>query len=181
MFTKLIFNVFACISTLILLSNGNTEDMARVIGGRDVAQEDWYFMVGMYAQPRNYSPSASMPNFFYSKGCGGVIITEWHILTAAHCMFERKAKDVVFVAGSTEIKPYLQLHRKNQLYVIVNRDHERTYRFVKSLIPHPNYDYPKQTNDIGIVKVVKSFKFDFKKIGPIPLETMNQVPNSKIT
>ena len=181
MFPKLIFKALACISIIILLCNGKTEHMARIIGGHRVEIKDWYFIVSMFAQPRNYTPSVNEPRFWFKKKCSGVIVNEGNILTAAHCLHERKPEDVVFAAGGTRIERALKIDDKNELLTLFHKDgkYGKTHRFVKSTVIHPRFNRDTLENDIAIAKITTPFTFKHQIIGPIPLETLNQIPKGR--
>ena len=144
------------------------ENMARVIEGQIANQKNWYFMVSMYARPRDYEGQ----KILFAANCGGVIVNKWHILTAAHCLYDRKPKDVVFSAGSTNITRVLEPQGKTDLLL----DKENIYIFVESLILYPNFVKATLENDIGVARVHKPLKFDSENIGLIPLETLEQEP-----
>ena len=148
--------------------------MARVVEGKNARQKNWYFMVSMFTQSQNHSSST---NFLFKANCGGVIVNKWHILTAAHCLYEKIPENVIFSAGSTRIERVLRFKDKNKLRL----DQERTYKLVESLILHPNFVKAKAENDIALVRVTEAFIFDSEKIGPIPLETIDQVPKGRIS
>ena len=168
MLFKLIFKVTACLQSLIFSCNGNTDNMARLIDGKNAEQKDWYFMASLY-QKSGYSPTE------VTRICGGVIITKWHILTAAHCLFtdyaiELKPEDIVVVAGSTNIEMFLDLKDRKKLVAA---------RYVQSWAIHPKYNHKKVDNDIAILKFRERLifeRFDPQEVGPIPLETMLTKP-----
>ena len=169
MLTKLIFKVVAFLSSLILFCNGNIDDMARLVDGKDAEQKDWYFMASLYERSKDSSTK-------YFRFCGGAIITKWHILTTAHCLINNsiklKPEDILVVAGSTYIKMFLDLKNTKNLVA---------YRSVQSLTFHPKYNHKKVANDIAILKLKERFIFDLQKIGSIPIETPLTKPKGTIT
>ena len=157
----MLLEILAFLLNTVLLNNGQAKTMAQVIGGTDAIQKDWYFMVSMYSKPRRITQVLT-PDFKiydrdtstkYFKICGGVIVTQWHILTAAHCMHRRRHEDVIIRAGSTKIDRVLEIEDKSELTL----DRDKTFRFVHSFTIHQNYSSDKVTNDIGIVKITLPF------------------------
>ena len=138
------------LSTLTLFCNGNTDGMSRIINGIDAKQKDWYFFAQIYYKPKN--------SVKFEPSCGGVIVSEWHILTAAHCLFDkelRKPEDIVISAGGTKIARFLEIRNK-QLPV---SNWGISYRFVHSTTIHPEYDDGKASNDIGILRITERLVF----------------------
>jgi secreted trypsin-like serine protease len=72
-----------------------------------------------------YSVSIAMLNF-KSHFCGGTIISNWHILTAAHCVVGRNASLIRIYTGNSNLE----------------NSNEQSYGIL-SIIIHPKY-----TNDI---------------------------------
>jgi hypothetical protein len=74
--------------------------------------------------------------------CGGVIIDQWHILTAAHCL-----------DYSHDLENY---------YVRVGAHNRLTsgqLMPIAELIVHPTYDEPRSTDDIGIIRLAAPITF----------------------
>ncbi|CAF1981776.1 unnamed protein product [Rotaria magnacalcarata] len=105
---------------------------------------------GLEARPHSFPWAVSL-QYNNIHDCGGVIIDQWHILTAAHCLdysndlgnyFARIGAHNRFSSG--ELMPIAQL------------------------ILHPDYNEFRSANDIGIIKLVKPITFS-REIQPICL------------
>jgi secreted trypsin-like serine protease len=98
---------------------------ARIIGGAPVKTRSWSWMV-------------SLTNYFtHGHFCGGTILSESWILTAAHCVSKWSAADIIINAGSN------------------NLDESTVKRHVAKIISHPNYDPNDEffRNDIALIKL----------------------------
>ncbi|CAF1266420.1 unnamed protein product [Didymodactylos carnosus] len=91
--------------------------------------------------------------------CGGVIIDEYHILTASHCLdYENDLQNYKVKVGAHH------KYTSGQSYPI-----ERLYL-------HPLYDESRSTNDIGIIKLAKPIQFT-NRVQPICLvENITEPP-----
>jgi hypothetical protein len=83
--------------------------------------------------------------------CGGVIVDQWNILTAAHCL------DYAHDLGN-----YFARVGAHDKY-----SSGQSIRIAK-VIPHPNHDNIRSTNDIGIIKLAQPITFS-TQIQPICL------------
>ncbi|XP_046814447.1 chymotrypsin-1-like [Vespa crabro] len=98
-----------------------------------------------------YLVSIRLNNYLH---CGGAIIDEYHILTAAHCivpLLSKKPGEVTIVTGTNNLYSGGQLY-KPKLYVA-----------------HPDYDSDKAwVNDIGVIKLSSAIQFN-DRVKPIAL------------
>ena len=106
---------------------------ARIVGGRGAEITDWSWQVALV------KGTASKGRAF---NCGGSIISPRWILTAAHCLFDKKG------TLSTELE------------VVHGRNRPLSYEGIRAdrLIPHPGYD-PGTTdleNDIALIRLVEN-------------------------
>lgn len=101
-------------------------------------------VIGGYTATKFEFPS--MVSLSYDNGkklCGGTIISERHILTAAHCLSNPNNGEVkyVFLGG-------VQLDRMRFMYL------------VKNSFQHPDYAPPSRYHDIGILELSGKLEFD---------------------
>ncbi|XP_045488919.1 chymotrypsin-2-like [Pieris rapae] len=113
---------------------------SRIIGGKDAPPGMAKYQVSLRGHRGREE--------FHS--CGGSILNEEYVLTAAHCLYQRDKKDLSIVVGS------------HSIYKGGNR-----YQ-IKNLIPHENYSKLTLKNDIAIIQIEGKFKFN-NKVQPIEL------------
>ncbi|CAH4035081.1 chymotrypsin-2-like [Pieris brassicae] len=82
--------------------------------------------------------------------CGGSIINQQYILTAAHCIVGKQANDLSIVVGSHQIKS--------------SGDHYK----IKKLVPHENFSKASGKNDVGVLQVEGNIQFN-NNVQPVEL------------
>lgn len=105
---------------------------------------------GQTARPRQFPHQISI-QYYDSHACGGSIINEYWILTAAHCIVPSMADGLVVKAGS------LNLRNAN------------TYE-ISLMISHEKYLDDESHNDIGLLRTRKPIQFN-AFVQPIPLRS----------
>ncbi|XP_065348880.1 CLIP domain-containing serine protease B4-like [Cloeon dipterum] len=111
--------------------------------------------------------------------CGGTIISETVIVTAAHCLLSESS-----VAGSvTRYDPHeVRVHggvfkRSNTKEVLKQEKDSRQSREVKQIITHPEYVLNANTDDIALIIVKKAFDTSSIHVKPACLWNSNASPD----
>lgn len=96
-------------------------DDQRIVGGVDAKDGEFPYQVSLQRKGKHF--------------CGGSIISENVILTAAHCIQEQKVYNIKVLVGTIALDTGGQLVK------------------AKQLIPHPSYNSNTVANDIGLIRL----------------------------
>jgi chymotrypsin len=105
--------------------------------------------------------------------CGGTILNSFVILTAAHCLFRagrgkneslfskygRKPSEIRVMAGKHDLQSMDEIWEQS--------------RYVSMDYTHPYFEYSTLENDLGILKLLKPFKFN-SRVKPVTLPTIRR-------
>ncbi|KAG7200785.1 hypothetical protein KM043_003160 [Ampulex compressa] len=118
----------------------------RIIGGRPADPREWPWMAALLKQD-------------VIQYCGGVLITDRHILTAAHCVYKYRPRDIKVRLGE---------------YDLTSNEETRSLDFaVTETRIHRDFDYGTYENDIAIVKIHRPTTFN-AYIWPVCLPPIRQ-------
>ncbi|XP_013914991.1 PREDICTED: transmembrane protease serine 12-like [Thamnophis sirtalis] len=126
-----------------------TVSINRIVGGRDAPLGAWPWQVSLQV----YSLGVG-----YHHICGGVVITNNSLLTAAHCIKRWKNPAIWRVV--------IGLHNLNEVNCHTIK------RRIKAINIHPNYMSDTYDNDIALIILVRSIKFN-DYVRPICLPATN--------
>jgi len=121
----------------------------RIEGGKDASEKDMPFPVSI--QRRQHSGGQDFEHF-----CGGSIIDNEYVLTAAHCVKGRSVSDLRVVAGVLDISEN-------------SSEETKVVREVTEVYVHEEFDYDTRRHDIAILKVSPAFPTDNPAVKAIEL------------
>ncbi|XP_047526033.1 chymotrypsin-2-like [Pieris napi] len=141
--------MFVHFGIILLLSQG-------LCGGVDVSEAidgDSRIIGGQNASPGMAKYQVSIRAHSGKKEwhtCGGSIINQQYVLTAAHCIVKKRTNELSIVVGSHQIKTGGQRYK------------------IKKLVPHEQFSKATWKNDVGVVQVEGNIKFN-DNVQPIEL------------
>ncbi|XP_049884832.1 venom protease-like [Pectinophora gossypiella] len=129
----------------------STRASGRVVGSRPANPREWPWMASVIPEG-------------FEQYCGGVLITDRHVLTAAHCTRRWKADELYVTLGEYD------MNRSND---------SRTYNFkVVEKIQHEQFDPSNYHNDVAILKLHRPAVFNTYVwpicLPPLGLDLTNQ-------
>ncbi|CAF3621566.1 unnamed protein product [Rotaria sordida] len=113
--------VYTCNSNASCGCSTNSTTVNRIINGETAEATAWSWTVSLLIE--------------FSYFCGGSILSDSWIITAAHCMEKVKPSDVIVYAGSNIRFTGSQSRKPSRIVV------------------HPNYDSSAYTNDIALIEL----------------------------
>ncbi|XP_058797839.1 venom protease-like [Phymastichus coffea] len=128
----------------------SAQDQNRVIGGKPTRTRGWPWVAALIRDG--------------DTKCGGVLITDRHVLTAAHCIWRYKSKDFRVRLGEYDLR-------------FPNETRALDFRVVDFRI-HPDYSPSTLDNDIAILKIHRPTIFN-TYIWPICLPPVGAIFENK--
>ncbi|KOC69514.1 Mite allergen Der p 3 [Habropoda laboriosa] len=113
----------------------------RIVGGKIAKPGEFPYQVSLQIEPLRY------------HYCGGTILNEYYVITAAHCVKDLPLEIIIVVSGTVDLRKPASKHPVEKIYVHEKYNSTDTY-----------------ANDIALVKVKNQFKKSFlESFVPMPL------------
>uniref|UniRef100_A0A182QS33 Phenoloxidase-activating factor 2 n=1 Tax=Anopheles farauti TaxID=69004 RepID=A0A182QS33_9DIPT len=126
----------------------STKQLSKISGGRPADSNEWPWMVALVMSRASF--------------CGGALITDRHVLTAAHCVMNLKLNQFVVRLGEYDFKQY-------------NETRYRDFR-VAEIRAHADFDQISYENDIAMLKLIQPSFFN-SYIWPICMPPLDDTWN----
>lgn len=105
----------------------------KIVGGVDADPKKWHWMVALIKLRNN------------EKYCGGVLISDQHVLTAAHCLRRLTPLDIIVRLGAYDFSSSADE---------MSADHR-----IQEFRIHPDYDRYTHSNDLALLKLEQKASF----------------------
>ncbi|XP_065223073.1 trypsin-7-like [Planococcus citri] len=109
----------------------------------------------------NEFPWVAALRIFGVVGCGATVITEQHLLTAAHCV-----KGIFAIGTETGVEALLGGYYKKITLYDLYESKTVVWVGVSEIIRHPGFNWSSSDNDIAILKLERTISFNTPKIQP---------------
>ncbi|KAF2896512.1 hypothetical protein ILUMI_09661 [Ignelater luminosus] len=106
--------------------------------------------------------------------CGGTVINNWYILTAAHCLLSSSLQLIGVRVGEHTIitDPDCEVRFGKRYCADPVQDLE-----IAEVIPHPEFDTKTFANDIGLIRLANRINITVDSVKPICLPTTEDLRN----
>ncbi|KYN21550.1 Serine proteinase stubble, partial [Trachymyrmex cornetzi] len=132
--------------------NGN-QDQERIVGGKNADPGEWPWMVALLNAGRQF--------------CGGSLIDNIHVLTAAHCVANMNSWDVARLIA-----------RLGDHNIKTNNEIRHIERRVKKVVRHRGFNSRTLYNDVALLTLSEPVEFT-EQIRPICLPSGSQLYSGK--
>jgi secreted trypsin-like serine protease len=151
---------FLPIFILLLILHGffGQEIDGRIFDGTETSEDEFPWMVSVrFHDPRQQNSTTNI--------CGGSIISDIFVLTAASCFFNASQYSYGFSI-------------KAGIHNIINGNEEKEQlRSIAYIIEHPNYNSIRFLNDLALVRVTSPFNLKTINVNTISLSNLTSVEN----
>ena len=121
------------------MKSSTKSDFELIVGGSEEKPNSWPWAVGIFRNGRYF--------------CGGTIINQHYILTAAHCVGSRNASTYKVLVGA-------------------HRLHGSGWQVpVELVVRHKSFDDARMNNDIALLRLKDALDFSTSKVSPVCLPT----------
>jgi uncharacterized repeat protein (TIGR01451 family) len=123
-----------------------------IVGGEEAVPGAWPWQAALV--------HSDAVNMYDGQFCGAVLVDEWWVLTAAHCVTGRKHTDIDIVLGAHNLfKPEPNVQRISSLNFIV----------------HPDYSAATNDSDIALIQLATPATLTAGANGGLPVQSISLV------